>query len=878
MRATRRRTFTMTAVWWAAMAAAASLQQPPPPASAQRPTFRSGVELITVDATVVDAAGQPIVGLVADDFEVLVDGKPRRVVSAQFVDLSGSTPQPAAAPALSARPLFSSNETGAANAVPPPDRFILLAVDHSSFMPGSGRATLEAARRFLSQLDASDRVALVSYPEPGVFIPPTADRAAVARELGRIVGTAERIEPVHREMSIGLSEALDIVAGDRATYDKVVARECGGIGGVDLDQCRAIVELDAPQMVTILRARTARSLVGLRSVLGSLSALGGRKTVILISAGLASAPEHSALDLFGELAGASEAAARANAVIHALHVDSSFSDAYGVERNRPPASVVRDAQMFTAGLETVVNRNGGALFSVPAKADAAFGRITREISAFYILGVEAGANDRDGKAHAIKVRLTGRKATVRHRQQFAIAKPALADVSPEEDLAAVLRSGQILRELPLRVSTQVMRDPRNDLLRVIVRADIGRDVAAPGHLRVGLALFDDAGQPAGSASNLRPYEPTAAPDAAWPYQEILTVRPGAYTLRLAAKDADGRVGSVVHRFDAALEAGQGLRLSDLLLADLDRVRPTQPATLVDGRVRGARLDAFVEVYPDHGTAVSRVSFEIAAPGGPALVTVPGTLTDRVDGQRATARALLDVGALPPGDYVVSATAFDRAAALGRVTSPVEVTKSVAAAGRAASGAGAGGAAASAAAGAWAPRPFERRDVLRSDAVTHFLGRLRAEDPSGATPAVHAAAEAIGRGDYDEALRGLSAANSASLSVRFLGGLALLGKGEIEAAAAQFRASLRLARQFLPAAFYLGACEAASGRDGEAIASWQTALISEGEAKIVYEALADAWLRRQDGQEALAVIARARARWPDDEGFARREAVAKALGR
>ena len=45
------------------------------------PTFASKVELVTVDAVVVDGKDRPVRGLRADDFVLLEDGKPQKVES-----------------------------------------------------------------------------------------------------------------------------------------------------------------------------------------------------------------------------------------------------------------------------------------------------------------------------------------------------------------------------------------------------------------------------------------------------------------------------------------------------------------------------------------------------------------------------------------------------------------------------------------------------------------------------------------------------------------------------------------------------------------------------------------------------------------------------
>jgi tetratricopeptide (TPR) repeat protein len=117
-----------------------------------------------------------------------------------------------------------------------------------------------------------------------------------------------------------------------------------------------------------------------------------------------------------------------------------------------------------------------------------------------------------------------------------------------------------------------------------------------------------------------------------------------------------------------------------------------------------------------------------------------------------------------------------------------------------------------------------------------------------------------------------------LSTTFLKGLALFGKGELELAAAQFRAALATAPDFLPAAFYLGACYAAGRRDREAVGAWQTALITESDARIIYDVLGDALLRLQDGDESANLLREARDKWADDDRFVPRLAASEALRR
>ncbi len=90
-----------TPVALALAALAAGAQQ-----TAQPPGFKSGIELVIVDAQVVDRKGNPIPGLTAENFQVAIDGKKRAVSTVDYID--ASTGLPFAAPGKAAAPASSA--------------------------------------------------------------------------------------------------------------------------------------------------------------------------------------------------------------------------------------------------------------------------------------------------------------------------------------------------------------------------------------------------------------------------------------------------------------------------------------------------------------------------------------------------------------------------------------------------------------------------------------------------------------------------------------------------------------------------------------------------------------------------------------------------
>ena len=86
-------------------------------------------------------------------------------------------------------------------------------------------------------------------------------------------------------------------------------------------------------------------------------------------------------------------------------------------------SVARDSEILGRWLDQFSGEAGGALFRVQVgSGEYAFDRVLNEISAYYLLGVEPGDEDRDGRTHEIKVKTTQKNVIIRGRRWVMVPK------------------------------------------------------------------------------------------------------------------------------------------------------------------------------------------------------------------------------------------------------------------------------------------------------------------------------------------------------------------------------------------------------------------------------------------------------------------------
>jgi VWFA-related protein len=834
----------------AVMGAASARAQAPPP-EAPPPVFAVGVDVVAVDASVVDGTGRPVLGLGTEDFRVEVDGKPRRLLSVEYVgrELEPETPPPA-------RPVhFSSNEKASRG------RLVLLLVDRGNIGRGGGREVFKAATRFLDGLAPADRVGLAFIPGPGSAIEFTGDLEDVRRGLRGVVGTASRAG--HK---VPLAEAVSkIKLNDRLRWEQFLALQCGGslpegarviqmeaeeavpFALRQLQACQRELERDVLQVYQEYRERSLGTQGALRATLESLAGIEGPKTLVLISEGLGTESP-------GELRDLGAAASRAQVTLFVVLLDTSSADASVAYS---AIATQEDREVESGGLYELAAQTRGSVLRVVGSGDAAFQRISRELMGYYLLGFEPEAADRDGKSHAVKVTVSREKATVRARGLLAI--PATPP-SPQELLVAALRSPLVDGGLPIQATAYALGDPATGKVRVLIAARVGR---ASRPVSLGFALSSAAGKVAAS----RAYQGLAG-DGDWlDFTSEAVVDPDTYILRLAVVDAGGRRGSVEHTVKAALVAAGGLEISDLVLAPGPLGGAVRPA--VDLEIEEEGLQSFVEIGGRDRARVegASVAVELAeSADGPALLRVPVAVEQGKDGTRV-ARVGIAGGLLPPGTYTARAEISVEGKPVAVVGRPFRIVPPRA---------GAPSSGAPLASLLVRAEPVDRKELLAPEVLGHFAGRVATLVAGPAPEGLSAAVEDARQGRPEAILGRLEGASKQDPRTSFLRGVSYYAGGNLPAALTQLQNALRSSADPFPAAVYLGACYAAAGKDLDAIGAWQTALIGEsGESPALYGLLGDALARTGEHEQAVEILAEGVAAFPGDDRLRRKLAIASA---
>ena len=836
-------------------------QQPPPP----RPTFRGGVDILTVDATVVDRDGKQITDLRPEEFAVEVDGDARPVVTAEYVKLTDDTPVPIGAPRPgppkpSPDEVFFSTNSRTVSA----GRLIVLIVDQGNIRVGQGRQMMRSAVKFVDQLSPNDRIAMIGIPR-GQLVDFTTNHERVREALLATVGLAS---PFKGRFHISLSEAIATVERSDATLRaQVMMRECGDIlsSPADVARCEIEVEQECSEIVSTQRMQTQDSLRAMREILKSIGAIEGPKSVIVISEGLVMEGLSNDVDEIAAIA----ADSRASLDVMLLDVPS-----VDVTESQRPTTPREDRDRQVAGLEAMAGLSRGQLHRIIVTGDTAFVKILRSMSGYYLLGVESRPRDRDGKRHRISVKSNRRSVTVLSRRGF-LAPTSPGATNANDAVAKALRAPLTINELPMKITTWTYKEPGSPRAKVMLSAEIERTTDQKLEYTTGVAVIDRNNKMVvNNVEPIRTLEASETDPGLAVYLGTVLLEPGTYMLRFAVADSEGRIGSIERKVEAWQMNATGLTVGDLVIAQAP-AQGKMIAPTIEPHVGNGRLAAMMEIYSPNMTAMEGLkgSLEVVtSETSRPLATSPMQISLGSTPEVGVLQASLNTNALPPGRYLARAMIFHNGKPQGHIYRPFRVVP------------GAANATDAAGTGVSMPSPlpaellgsmlanlptFDRKEFLEPTVLTAVFGAAEKARPTAKAALASAKAGKLG----PAALEALEAGDQPMAA--FIRGVDFFSQGLNDRAMQQFQVAMQQAPSFAPTRLYLGAALVQSNRHREAAGLLQSVTPDIAGPAPVARLAGLSWLRA--GDASLAITALEKAANPADSATTRTLALAYVAG-
>jgi VWFA-related protein len=669
-----------------------------------RATFRAGVTYVQVDATVFDKAGQFVSDLTKDDFEILEDGRKQTVDRLEVVNVPF---EPRSLPALlTGRPIEPDVFT---NEVVP-GRLYLIVMDDLHVNPARSLAARRIARMFIEENLAPNDVAAVVVTSGNRRTAQefTSNRRllleAVDKFQGRKVvspGLASlAVTGTPEEGGAGIADPQRMF--NARTWLDVLA-SLASFAGTIQDRRKSIVMISEGPDLNIAASEITPMYAPMNNRLSQ-----GETGEDPMKAEPPSGFPLARRELRDRLRDFIDAASRANVLLYAFDpvaytqggddmVDIASglpgeADAkFGLEIVRS-SRVLDGIQAAQDNLRTVSNATGG--FAVISRSfPKAFERIRADNSRYSILGYYPSNDKRDGKFRKINVRVRRPDLEVTARRGYVMPKADKKEarvVETAEGTSPPLREAVLaalpVAGLPIAVTAAPFNTtPGRASVLLMLQTPPGavrfveEDGRFKGNLEVSFVAIDDVGKTAGGehldlVMPLKPDMYKLVNETGLLVESRVSLPPGRYSLRIAARDANAeRVGSVHCDLEVPDYAKLPLAMSGVVIASAEtmaanprpdpersRMLPDTPSVLRRFR-QSDQLSVLTEVYDAKIATPHRVNL---------LTTVAsedGQVVYRHEDMRSTGEIQAAAGGtggfgyavkvpladIPPGSYVLT---------------------------------------------------------------------------------------------------------------------------------------------------------------------------------------------------------------------------------
>jgi len=516
----------------------------------QAPVFKSKVEVVQLDVSVLDKHRQPVRGLSQADFTILEDGKPQPIVGFATFDLADDAP-PATGWMRDVAPDVATNEYKES-------RLFVIVMDDAMIPqePFSIKASKEIAKSIIEKLAPDDLTAIV-------FTGDNRKTQDFTNDKTKLLAAVDRFNPGLAGYQFGLVNPLSppIPDTDLWFYQSSV-RTISNLADflTAVPNRRKAVFLVSPGVPFDLDPVVPRA----ESEIDPLSQEESRRADPWALKRQKGPPPETMVDLARRMDEAFLRAQRANVTFYPIDptglggMDNYLKGRLGqwnLGFSAHKATAQQDylaAAAANTGGRTVMNTN---------EFDTGIREVFAENESYYLIGFEPLNTTADGKLRKLEVKVNRPDVEVRARSAYRapeapkLEKKMDKNASPETEALKKAMGGILpMAGMPMRASVAAFAVPGQRLSVVTVVLGITQPIpASAAKSRVTettdllTSAFTPEGEPRGTQKHKAQVVIRAGSDGFASYEALarIDLPPGRYSLRLAAHNStSNRDGSV----------------------------------------------------------------------------------------------------------------------------------------------------------------------------------------------------------------------------------------------------------------------------------------------------------------------------------------------
>ena len=560
--------------------------------------IRTKTELVQTAITVLDKKGNFVEGLQREQFELMVDGKPRQVTFFERVAAGSAREREIAT-------LGDPANTAAAPTAAParvPGRTIVFFLDDLHLSADSMNRTRMMLQHFLDrEMSSKDNVAILTASGQVGFLEQfTNNRAVLDAAMSRLIPRPYDASGYSAGNSTKMTEymafTIDTAKTDRKVMDFYIEecmkgsntfRKARQVAALIRQACETEVKNSARAVLMQSAQITQNTYISLESAMRSLSRAPGRKLAFFISDGFLLDAGPRAANVRDKLDHVIDAAQRAGVVVYTIHaaglVNSSFLD----PGNKRPMDIQGRLDIASTGelaanqdaLSAIASDTGGRSLRSMNFFDKWVSTVLDETSNYYVVAWRPeNEEEKLPKFRNVKITVVGKpELTVRAPKGYVAGpQPAATKTTataakekpktPEAELSNALSDFYPAGGLPTLLSLTYLNTPTNGLV-VTSSIEISGTGAQSAAIKLAGVVLNDKGKIASSFKNQLNIDPpkSGGSDSIF-YNHHTPLAPGIYQFRVAARDEkSGRVGSAIQWIVIPDLAKSQLTLSSVLL-------------------------------------------------------------------------------------------------------------------------------------------------------------------------------------------------------------------------------------------------------------------------------------------------------------------------